>query len=68
MTSYTAKHAAAKAPLLAPYRKAIAAGCGLIALALANGYLRGDLAAAANAVLSLATLAGVYKADNRKRT
>jgi hypothetical protein len=52
--------------VLAPYRKVAAAGCGLIALALANGLLHGEAAAAANAVLSVATLAGVYKVPNKK--
>lgn len=53
---------------LAPYRKLIAAACGILALALANGLLHGEVAAAANAVLSVATLAGVYKAENKKTT
>ena len=52
---------------LAVYKKLIAAACGLLALALANGLVHGEAAAAANAVLSVATLAGVYKADNAKK-
>lgn len=57
---------AQRAGFLAVAKKAVASGVGLVAGALAAGFLDGKWEAVAYAVVSLATVAGVYQAKNAR--
>ncbi len=57
---------AARLPKFAEVRKTVAVVVGLVAEAVASGVLSGTVLHVAQAVLAVATAAGVYLAPNRK--
>jgi hypothetical protein len=57
-------HAAPAPTWVARSRKAIAAGCGVVAQAVAAGLLHGDVKDIAVGLLALATVIGVYQVPN----